>query len=171
MWLTLNSWVISTLTFIYCHIIFCSGSSSSFNIHTNPSRPFTELWKVSKEYFLDGYGLPTEDAYSSGDLVPSFLGLAYVLLVATNSFPELAVIYPDYAIRISLSNFSILHSTASECNIYLWNLHLIRVLYSETFPTLPSLFTLEHTLINCFYNIFHVLFLKAHHRYWSYMVM
>ena len=31
----------------------------------------------------------TEDAYSSGQLVPSHLGLAYVQLVETNRFPEI----------------------------------------------------------------------------------
>ena len=48
------------------------------------------------------------DAYSFGHLVPSYLGLAYVLHVETNSFPELFVIFPDYAIRSSLGTFSIL---------------------------------------------------------------
>ena len=36
------------------------------------------------------------------------LGLAYVLLVETNPFPELVVTLPDYALRISLGTFSIL---------------------------------------------------------------
>ena len=39
---------------------------------------------------------------------PGPLGLAYVLLVETNSFPELIVIFPDYAFRISLGTSSIL---------------------------------------------------------------
>ena len=34
----------------------------------------------------NGCGMPTGDAYSSGHLVPSLLGLAYVLLVETNPF-------------------------------------------------------------------------------------
>ena len=50
----------------------------------------------------------TGDAYSSRHLVPSNLGLAYVLLVETNPFLELVVISPDYALRISLGTFSIL---------------------------------------------------------------
>ena len=33
------------------------------------------------------------DVYSSGHLVPSHLGLAYVLLVETNPFPKLVVIF------------------------------------------------------------------------------
>ena len=35
-------------------------------------------------------------------------GFAYVLRVATNPFSELVVIFPDYALRISLGTFSIL---------------------------------------------------------------
>ena len=37
--------------------------------------------------------MPTGDAYSSGHLVPSPLGLAYVLLVETNPFPNLSLFY------------------------------------------------------------------------------
>ena len=47
-------------------------------------------------------------ALSSGHLVPSHLGLAYVLLIATNPFPELVVIFPDYSLQSSLGTFSIL---------------------------------------------------------------
>ena len=39
---------------------------------------------------------------------PVPLGLAYVLLVENNPFSELVVIFPDYALRISLGTFSIL---------------------------------------------------------------
>ena len=52
--------------------------------------------------------MPTGDAYSFGHLVPSHLGLAYVLLVETNPFPEPVIIFPDYALRTSLGTFSIL---------------------------------------------------------------
>ena len=52
--------------------------------------------------------MPTGDAYSSGPLIPSYLGLAYALIVETDPYPELAVIFPDYAIRTSLGTFSIL---------------------------------------------------------------
>ena len=38
------------------------------------------------------------------------LGLAYVLLVETNPFSELFVIFSDYALRISLGTFPILLS-------------------------------------------------------------
>ena len=41
-------------------------------------------------------------------LGPVPLGLAYVLLVETNPFPVLVVIFTDYALRISLGTFSIL---------------------------------------------------------------
>ena len=44
----------------------------------------------------DGCGIPAGDAFSSGYLVPSHLGLAYVLFVEANHFPELVVIFPDY---------------------------------------------------------------------------
>ena len=37
--------------------------------------------------------MPTGDAYSSEHLVPSHFGLAYVLLVKNNPYPELVVIY------------------------------------------------------------------------------
>ena len=49
----------------------------------------------------------TGDAYSSGHLVPFHLGLAYVLHVETNPFPEI-VVFSDYAFRISLGTFSLL---------------------------------------------------------------
>ena len=49
----------------------------------------------------------TRDAYSSGHLVPSHLGLACVLLVETNHFPEL-IFFSDYSLRTSLGTFSIL---------------------------------------------------------------
>ena len=41
----------------------------------------------------------------------SHLSLAYVLLFETNPFPELVVIFPDYALRTSLGTFSILLSS------------------------------------------------------------
>ena len=43
----------------------------------------------------------------SGHLVPSHLGLAYVLLVKTNPFPEFVIIFPDYALLISIGTLSI----------------------------------------------------------------
>ena len=49
----------------------------------------------------NGCSMPTGDTYSSEHLVPSDLGLAYVLLVETNPFPEL-VIFPDYTLRTIL---------------------------------------------------------------------
>ena len=39
----------------------------------------------------NGYGMLTGDAYSSGHMVPSHLGLAYFPLVKTNPFPELVL--------------------------------------------------------------------------------
>ena len=48
-------------------------------------------------------------ANSSGHLVPSHLGLVYVLLVEANPFPVL-VFFPDYSLQTSLGTFSILLS-------------------------------------------------------------
>ena len=56
---------------------------------TNPwTRPFTDLREVFIEH-LRPPSMLTGDAYSYGHFVPSHLGLAYVLLVETNLFPEL----------------------------------------------------------------------------------
>ena len=49
----------------------------------------------------------TGEAYSSGQLVPSHLGLAYVLFVETNPFPEL-IIFPAFSLRTTVGTFSIL---------------------------------------------------------------
>ena len=43
--------------------------------------------------------MPTEDAHSSGHMVPSYVGLAYVQLVETNPYPKFVVFLPDYALR------------------------------------------------------------------------
>ena len=74
---------------------------------------FTELnlslaYERFPQNICDGCSMLTGDAYSSGHLVPSHSGLAYVLLVETNPFLELVVIFPDYALRISFGTFSIL---------------------------------------------------------------
>ena len=55
-----------------------------------------------------GCSMLTREADSSGRLIPSQLGLAYVLLVATNPFFELVVFFLDYSLRTSLGIFSIL---------------------------------------------------------------
>ena len=52
--------------------------------------------------------MPTGDAYSSGHLFPPNFGLVYVLVVETNPFPEVVVIFLDYARRTYLGTFSIL---------------------------------------------------------------
>ena len=58
-------------------------------------------------------GIATDGHADRGRLLlrtpgPVSLTLAYVLLVETNPFPELVVIFPDYALRIPLGTFSIL---------------------------------------------------------------
>ena len=70
-------------------------------------RPFTDFWVVSIEHLRRVCNV------DRGRLLirrpgPVPLGLAYVLLVETNPFPELVVIFPDYDLRISLGTFSIL---------------------------------------------------------------
>ena len=77
--------------------------------------PFTEFWEVSIEHLRRVWHA------DRGRLLlrtpgPVPLGLAYDLLVETNPFSELVVIFPDYALRISLGTFSILLS------IILWHI-------------------------------------------------
>ena len=69
-----------------------------------PTRPFTELWEVSIVH-CNGFGMLTGDAYSSGHLVPSLWELHMFYLLGPILFSEL-VIFPDYALRISLGTFS-----------------------------------------------------------------
>ena len=52
--------------------------------------------------------MPSGDTHSCEHLVPSHVGLAYVLFVDTSNFPEFVVILPDNAIRTSLGTFLIL---------------------------------------------------------------
>ena len=67
---------------------------------------------------------------------PVPLGLAYVLLVETNPFPELVVIFTDYALRISLGTFSILLLNVGQM---LWSSYitdkmyimLLKIIYTE----------------------------------------
>ena len=53
-----------------------------------------------------GFSMLTESAYFSVHLVLSHLGLAYVLLVETNPFPELVDIFSGF--RTSIGIFSIM---------------------------------------------------------------
>ena len=68
---------------------------------------------------------------------PSHLGLAYVLLVETNPFLELVVIFPDYAIRTSLGTFSI---------FFRYNAHLFHV-KKFPFPLLDFVFSVAFLVI------------------------
>ena len=73
------------------------------------TRPFTEFWEVSIEHLRRVWHADRGRLLlRTPGLVP--LGLAYVLLVETNPFSELVVIFPDYALRISLGTLSILLS-------------------------------------------------------------
>ena len=69
------------------------------------TRPFTEFWVVSIVHLRRVWHA------DRGRLLlrttgPVPLGLAYVLLVEINPIPELVVIFPDCALRISLGTFS-----------------------------------------------------------------
>ena len=67
------------------------------------------------ENMCDECGMPKGDA--SGCLVPSHLGLTYVPVVWTNPFPDLVVIFSEYALRTSLGTFSILLKVCARlCN-------------------------------------------------------
>ena len=84
------------------HIQWLSPTDKTFY----RTRPFTEIWEVSIEHLWRVWHT------DRGRLLlrtpgPVLLGLAYVLLVETNPFPERVVIFPDYALRISLGTFSI----------------------------------------------------------------
>ena len=87
------------------------------------TRPFTEIWVVSIEH-LRRLWHADRGRVLLRTPGPVPLGLAYVLLVETNHFPELVVIVSDYALRISLGTFSILLAmiTMSEIHIISDNL-------------------------------------------------
>ena len=72
-------------------------------------RPSAEFWVVSIEHLRRMWNA------DRGSLLlrtpgPAPLGLAYILLVETNPFSELVVIFPDYALLMSIGTFSILLS-------------------------------------------------------------
>ena len=62
------------------------------------------------------------------------LGLAYVLLVDTNPFSELVVIFPDYALRIFLGTFSILpfKPLKIQTTYFIWHIQLYEALSNDT---------------------------------------
>ena len=76
-----------------------------YGIPTFPLTTKSALSKgnVSVLSICDGFCMSTEDVHSFGHLVPSDLGLAYAILVETNTFPGFAVIVP----RTSQGYFSI----------------------------------------------------------------
>ena len=89
----------STLTDAKWHSVACPNTMTT--LHRSdfiPIRePFTEVdllptYKSFPLNICDGCRILTGDAYSSGHLVPSNSGLAYVILVETNPFRELVVI-------------------------------------------------------------------------------
>ena len=97
-----------------CSMAFCSLTIHNDNtlpirLYTKSwpyyrTRPFTELREVSIEH-CDGWGMQKGDAQSSGNLVPSHLRLAYVLLVEP-FFHNLFVISGQFTLKIpSTSRF------------------------------------------------------------------
>ena len=83
-------------------------------------------------------------------------GLAYVLLIETNPFPELVVIFPDYALRTWLGTFLILrfcflplsvyHCWWKSClryylsgNSFKWMTKKVNLKVVETIPTIKGL--------------------------------
>ena len=69
--------------------------------------PFTKFWVVSIEH-LRRVWLVDRGRLLLRTPGPIPLGLAYVLHVETNPFSELVIIFPEYALQISLGTFSIL---------------------------------------------------------------
>ena len=65
-----------------CHSFSKFCQTKHLNVHTS-------CWTKQFAIICNGCSMLTEDAYSSGHLVPSHLGLAYDLLVETNPFPKL----------------------------------------------------------------------------------
>ena len=71
------------------------------------TRPFTEFWEVSIEHMRRVWHAD-RGRYSSGHLVPSLWDLHMFYLMRPILFPNSSLIFPDYALRISLRTFSIL---------------------------------------------------------------
>ena len=98
------------LTNVKWHSVTWLYTMTTPNDNLYRTRPFTEFWVVSIEHLRWVWHA------DRGRLLlrapgPVPLGLAYVLLVETNPFSELVVIFPDYVLRISLGTFSILLRT------------------------------------------------------------
>ena len=102
--------------------------------------------------------MPKGDVHSSGYLVTSHLGLAYCLLVETNSLPKLVSIFPDSALQSSLwtsSNlftnfFTFIHTRSNFVYMYIfknsWHGHEI---YSGHNSTLIWV-SFQDTMAPCF---------------------
>ena len=100
------------------------------------TRPFTGFWEVSIEH-LRRVWLADRVRLLFRTPGPVPLGLAYVLLVETNLFSELVVIFTDYALRISLCTFSILLCTLYKFYIILSYIQRDMRVVSELFD-LPT---------------------------------
>ena len=87
------------------------------------TRPFTEFWEVFIEHLRRSWHA------DRGRLLfrtpgPVFLGLAYILLIETNPFSKLVIIFQDFALRISFGTFSIL--------LVIWLQYLMDCLHSSS---------------------------------------
>ena len=79
-------------------------------MHISDTEPSSVILSQKNKFPLGKYkcGMLRGDAYTSGHLVPSHLGLAYVLLAETNPLSRTYRIFSDYSLRTSHGTFSIL---------------------------------------------------------------
>ena len=70
-----------------------------------PNSTFYRILRGFQRTFATGFAYADRGRLLLQTPGPVPLGLAYVLLVETNPFSELVVIFPDYALRISLGTF------------------------------------------------------------------
>ena len=112
-----------------CLMTFCSLTNKMITFHRSDFMPirdlFTELdllptYEMFPKNIRDGCSMLTGDAYSPGHLVPSHLGLAYVLLVEPILFPDLYFFRTIHFEHPSiLSRFCLSHR--------LWNAHMVHM--------------------------------------------
>ena len=118
------------------------------------SRPFTEFWEISIEH-LRWVWHADRGRLLLRTTGPVPFWLAYVLLVETNPFSELVVIFTDYALRISLGTFQVhgivYHSSCSHASM-IWAIKITpkRELYTcakNCYFGIRRAYVLELTLI------------------------
>ena len=110
----------------FCDLAICSDNPLLIRLCTELD--LLPNFERFPENICDGCGMPTGDAYSSGHLVRSLWDLHMFLIVETNSFSEL-VIFPGYALSISLGTFSILLMNVS------WTHYLLSLLLQRPYDS------------------------------------